>query len=55
MAISCPACGKHLYRGSHRGTQAYKCLSRNNCKLSKTPIGRTKAEVRTVNAHLNNG
>lgn len=48
----CPACDGPLYRGSYRGATAYKCTSSNQCDMSRTPIGRTKAEVRRVVAEI---
>lgn len=61
----CPACGGHVYRGSYKGKSVYKCAYPiTDCPLNaqwhkehgddeyRTPLGKTKAQVRRVNAEF---
>ena len=61
----CPACSFHVYRGSFEGTPVYKCAKpARSCPLNaqwhedhgedeyRVPLGKTKAQVRRVNAEF---
>lgn len=52
MAV-CPNCKLVPYRGSHNGSDCYKCRSiRAKCEWNNSPLARTKAELRRVNHEL---
>lgn len=61
----CPVCGSHVYESSYNGTRVYKCANPiSSCPLNaqwhedkggdeyRTPLGKTKTQVRRVNAEF---
>jgi hypothetical protein len=61
----CPSCGHNVFESSYEGTRVYKCGNPiSKCPLNRqwhedkggdeyrTPLGKTKAQVRRVNAEF---